>query len=35
MQSKLKDRFINKDYFIEVNETEFLWGIEAKNPHQK
>jgi PhoH-like ATPase len=28
-------RFINKDYFIEVNETEFLWGIEAKNPHQK
>jgi PhoH-like ATPase len=28
-------RFIDKDYFIEVNETEFLWGIEAKNPHQK
>lgn len=28
-------RFIEKDYFIEVNETEFLWGVEAKNPHQK
>jgi PhoH-like ATPase len=28
-------RYIEKDYFIEVNETEFLWGVEAKNPHQK
>ena len=28
-------RFIEKDYFIEVNETEFLWGIEGKNPHQR
>ncbi len=28
-------RFIDKNHFIEVNETEFLWGVEAKNPHQK
>lgn len=28
-------RYISKDYFIEVTEDKFLWGIQAKNPHQK
>lgn len=28
-------RFIEKDHFIEIVDDRFLWGIEAKNPHQK